>query len=529
MGYYKDLREHIKVLEANNKLIRIKREINKDTELMPLVRWQFRGLSQKERKAFLFENVVDVKGKHYDIPVLVGSHAASKEIYAIGMNCKPDEIMERWAEAELHPIEPKIVGDGPVHEEVHVGDGLLEHGGVEEFPTPISTPGFDNAPYLTCANWVTKDPETGIINIGNYRAMIKSRTRTGCFSPIGQHLRTNWEKCRQEGKPLQAAIVIGASPAIGFTAVTKFSPEVDEYAVAGGIAGEPIELVRCKTVDIEVPATAEIVFEGELPTDSMERDAPFGEFSGSMGAPAMTLYFNVTCITHRRNPIYNAFMSQFCPSEAITIVGIGLEGTLYKFLKYDCGLPVLDVAGFESSGSRQYVVIRMKKSHPSQAWQVLNGVVTRYVLGGKIFVVVDEDIDPRDAESVNWALSWRMEPERDIRIIPGRIAPLDYSVCEPGESGLGHHYPGVTGASALLIDATRKWAYPPHSLPKQQFMERARKIWEEEGLPKLSPRDPWYGYPLGYWPKGLEEEADLALKGEHYQTGEKLAKERVKL
>ncbi len=140
MAYHKDLRDHIAALEKKGKLVRIKREINKDTELMSLVRWQFRGLPEEERKAFLFENVVDIKGKRYDIPVLVASHAASKEVYAIGMMCEPDEIMQKWAEAQLHPIQPKIVKDGPVHEEVHLGDSLLEHGGLEEFPVPISIP-----------------------------------------------------------------------------------------------------------------------------------------------------------------------------------------------------------------------------------------------------------------------------------------------------------------------------------------------------------------------------------------------------
>ncbi|MFC2014033.1 UbiD family decarboxylase, partial [Chloroflexota bacterium] len=112
------------------------------------------------------------------------------------------------------------------------------------------------------------------------------------------------------------------------------------------------------------------------------------------------------------------------------------------------------------------------------------------------------------------------QPSRDIRIIQGMVAALDPSVKE--------RYPSPSGASAILIDATRKWDYPPLSLPKKQFMERAREIWEEEGLPSLSPSQPWYGYSLGDWTKEKEEEAEFALKGEHYMTGEKLARERSK-
>src|SRR3972149_8605633 len=119
MKYHKGLREHIQRLEANGRLIRIKRKINKDTELMPLVRCQFRGLPEKDRKAFLFENVIDAKGKKYAIPVLVASHAASREVYAIGMKCQPDKISEKWAQARRNPIEPRVVNSGPVHEEIH--------------------------------------------------------------------------------------------------------------------------------------------------------------------------------------------------------------------------------------------------------------------------------------------------------------------------------------------------------------------------------------------------------------------------
>ncbi len=525
MAYYKDLREHIKALEAHNKLVKVTREINKDTELMPLVRWQFRGLPEEERKAFLFENVIDVKGKRYNMPVLVASHAASREVYALGMMCKPDEIMEKWAEAQIHPIEPKIVEEGPVHEEVHLGDNLLEHGGLEELPVPISTPGLDNAPYLTCANWVSRDPETGIGNIGNYRAMIKSQTRTGIACAVGQDLRTHWEKCGQQGKPLQAAIVIGATPAIGFVSVSKMPLDVDEFAVAGGIANAPIELVRCKTVDLEVPASAEMVIEGEFPTDYMEREAPFGEFTGYMGVSMVGPYFNVTAVTHRRDAIYNAFLSQFPPSESSKIRGTGDEAALYKFLRYDCSLPVLDVVLHEASGSRQYCVIRIKKAQHFQGWQVLRNATINF--WQKIIIIVDEDIDPRDPDAVNWALCFRMSPRKDIHIIDGLFEVLDYSAAPPGDP---ERYPQPVGASGVLIDATRSWDYPPVSLPKKQFMERAREIWEEEGLPQLKPKSPWHGYALGYWTEELEEEADLALRGEHFKTGEKLASqgERVK-
>ncbi len=169
----------------------------------------------------------------------------------------------------------------------------------------------------------------------------------------------------------------------------------------------------------------------------------------------------------------------------------------------------------------------MQNCESAQAWQALNGIVA-ISPSRKIVVAVDEDINPRDADAVNWALSFRMQPHRDIRIIQGMLAGLDPSTGSL-EKGEFDEYPGTHGGSVMLIDATTKWAYPPVSLPKRQFMERARQLWEEEGLPKLRPKEPWYGYSLGYWKEEYEEEAELALQGEHYQTGEKLAKRRVKL
>lgn len=528
MKYFKDIREYIKFLGKKGKLVRVSIPINKDTELHPLVRWQFRGLPESQRKAFIFDNVTDAKGRHYDIPYVVGVHAASREIYGLGMMCKPDEIAERWLQAELHPIPPKMVDSGTAQEEVHMGKNLLEHGGMDEFPVPISTPGFDPAPFLTAANWVSKDPETGVPNVGNYRAMVKARDRLGIWAPAPmQHLGVHWMKCKNKGIPLQAAIALGPSPNVGYVATAKLPYGVDEFSVAGGIAGQAVELVKCKTVDIEVPANSEIVIEGFLPTDTLEMEAPFGEFPGYMGPRKASQYFNITCITHRKKPIFNGFFSQFPPSESSKLRGISSEVVLYKFLKHECAVQgILDVAFQECSGAQMYCVIRMKKMHPSGPLQALNGVMAYNTAIAKYAIVVDEDIDPHDAESVNWALSFRTQPYRDVRIVTGRTSALDPSSAPPG--ALDYRYPAPVGNSAILIDATRKWDFPPTSLPRKEFMENSKKIWEKLGLPSLTPKVPWHGYTLGEWTKENEDEAELALRGEHYKTGEKLKNKRIK-
>src|SRR6266404_4851464 len=178
---YPDLHDHVRALEKAGQLIRVDRPINKDTEMHPLVRWQFRGgIEERDRKAFLFTNVVDSKKRKYDIPVAVGVLAANREIYRIGIGCRLDEIDERWVKAAQNPIPPRIVGEAPCHDIVITGKALDKPGnGLDGIPLPISTPGWDIAPYATLSQYITKDPDTGIQNLGNYRGHVKAPRRLG--------------------------------------------------------------------------------------------------------------------------------------------------------------------------------------------------------------------------------------------------------------------------------------------------------------------------------------------------------------
>src|ERR1700730_18420869 len=158
---YADLHDHLKAIDAAGLLITVGRPINKDTEMHPLVRWQFRGgLEERDRKAFLFTNVTDRKCRKYDIPVLVGGLAANREIYRIGMGCPFDAIEERWIKAVAAPIPPRIVEHAPCHEIVTTGRDLDRPGrGLDGLPLPISTPGWDIAPYATLSQYITKDAD----------------------------------------------------------------------------------------------------------------------------------------------------------------------------------------------------------------------------------------------------------------------------------------------------------------------------------------------------------------------------------
>ncbi|MBI2988134.1 MAG: UbiD family decarboxylase [Deltaproteobacteria bacterium] len=528
MSYYKDVREYLNTLDKAGKLMRVSRSINKDTEMHPLVRLQYRGLPEEQRKAFLFEDVRDVLGRKYEMPVAVACYAGSLDIYALGMQCAREEIFDKWTRAQSHPIQPVEISSGPVQERAITGKDLVTSG-LDRLPVPISTPGFDNGPYTTCSHFVTRDPDTGLLNVGNYRGQIKAPDRMGCFAGNFAGLRMHWNKRHARKEPLETAVVMGVPPNISYAACARLPMEISEYAVAGGISGEPVELVRCKTVDLLVPARAEIVIEGVIPTDESEWEGPFGEFPGYMAHEDLGYFVNVSCITMRRNPIYVSFLSQFPPSESSKIRGVATEGVARKRLLAGGMDNVLDVASHESGGSWGYMVVRIRKRSPDD----FDRVISALRLGadvGKVLVVVDEDIDARDPDAVNWALSFRMQPHRSVRIADGGTMGLDPSVVSPGESAEARGALAKSGrASVLCIDATLPWPYKPISLPKREFMERAIEIWQELGLPPLRLKEPWFGYELGHWSERNRQEADLALQGEHFEIGRHAAANRRRL
>jgi len=522
MPYYRDLREHVEALEAREKLIRVSRTINKDTTLHPLVRWQFRGLEESQRKAFLFESVVDSKGKGYEHPVLVGGLAASEAIYAIGLKCGVDQVAERWYEALESPVCPEMVRTGPVKEVIHQGLSLQAHGGLEEFPIPISTPGYDVAPYLTCACWITKDPETGRRNMGIYRGQVKGKTRLGVQMAPEHNVGQHWNKYHALGRPMEAAAVIGGPPCIPYAAIQSVPYGVDELDIAGGLAGEPIPLVKCETVDLEVPAFAEIVIEGLVSTEYLEPEASFGESHGYCDPRTLSPLFEITCISHRTKPIWLSIISQLTPSESSKTKLSANQTAMVRHLRDSVGIKgVMRVVIYDDLVDRQFVVIQMKKRQRTDPDNALLAALA--FRGAKIMVAVDDDIDPEDLNSVNWAMTNRCQPHRDMKIISGRaLAFSPLKLVADGEN-----YDKTD--SALLVDATRKTDFPPVALPAKKYMEEARGIWEELGLPELRPRRPWHGYPLGWWPGEAAEEAELAVQGECYKTAEKLEKARTKV
>ena len=533
-GIYNDVRDYLAELDRRGLLIRVTRPINKDSEVMPLVRWQFRGLDESQRKAWLFENLTDARGRSFDGQVAVAIDGASVPVYASAMGLKQDadekSIVKRWIEAQDHPIDPVEIDrkNAPIKEVVITGSEIVSSGGMDKFPVTVTNPGTDVSAYFSCPIWITKDPETGTYNVGTYRVMVKAPDRAGVMMMAGQDGRSHWERARALGKPLEAVLILSPVPALSLCSVTKLRQP--EYGVAGYLNGAPIELVKAETVDLLIPASAEIAIEGRFRTDILEMEGPFGEYGGFTGAQDYQFLFEVTAITHRRKPIVQAFISEMPPSESSLIRKLGFEGAIQHELAPK--FPSLTRTNlFETiGGSWQVLVLAFKNPSTGEVQTALRAAAGFANLAAlKWIIAVNDDIDASDIESVFWGLAWRVQPHRDITILRGRVTDLDPSAAPVDANHEQRFYPDGLGGSQILIDATLKWPYPPISLPTREHMEHARKIWEELKLPKLTPRTPWYGYQLGYWPESWDEASRLTVEGRYLETGEAFRKLRTKV
>jgi 4-hydroxy-3-polyprenylbenzoate decarboxylase len=523
---YPDLHDHLAALKAKNLLVTIDEKIDKDAELHPLVRWQFvGGMAEAERKAFLFTNIVDGKGRKYDMPVVVGAIAANRAIYSIGMGAPVEEIEAKWQRAIANPVEPRIVNKAACHEVVIEGKDLEGEGhGLDALPIPVSTPGFDAAPTLTATNVITRDPDTLVQNMGTYRAALKApdrlvvrmATRVGGAGGYQHYLKHQ----KRGDKTMPCAIVLGCPPYVAFMGPQKLPIDVDEFKVAGGLAGAPINVVRARTVDLLVPAEAEVVIEGLIDTEYVEPEAPFGESHGHIALEEFNMPMRVTAITHRRDAIIPSYISQVAPSESSVIKRVSYEPLFLAHLRDTLGIKgVKRVSLHEKlTGLLRVTVISIAKGTPrTEVWRALQGAAFFKGDMGKITLAVSEDIDPDNADAILWAMAYRMNPVEDVQCVPHR--------------GQGHGPKRESENdedSSLLMDATAKGDMPPLALPKREYMERARKIWEKLGLPALRPEAPWFGYSLGDWSPTWDEAAARAATGRYLENGRISAQQKKK-
>jgi 4-hydroxy-3-polyprenylbenzoate decarboxylase len=520
-----DLQLHLADLEAAGLLIRIDRPINKDTELIPLVRWQFiGGVPESARRAFLFTNVIDGKGRRYDMPVVVGALAASPAIYAMGMGRPIEDIGEVWLAAISKPVPPVKTNEAPCQEVVVTGEQLRNEG-LKALPAPVSTPGFDAAPYLTATLCVTRDPDSGMQNYGTYRVALKAADRAVvrmvAREATGAGGFLHWLKYRDRKQKMPIAVVVGGAPIVMFTGPQKLAVDMDEMGVAGAAAGAPIRMARCRTVDLEVPANSEIVVEGVIDPEVLEPEAPFGESNGYVALEGYNMPVRVTAITRRKKAVFAQIISQVTPSESSVIKKVAYEPLFLSHLRSDLGIKGIRRVFMHERLTNLRPVIFLQFSDGTartEVWRGLNGAATLQSNCGKIVIAVSEDVDPESMDAVLWSLAYRTNPAEDMRITPPR----------GGVQG-AQYGPGKTD-SGLLVDATRKRPMPPLALPTRPYMEHARALWEELGLPALSVQAPWHGYTLDDWTETWETYARRAAAGDWEVNGrETLARQRAGL
>lgn len=503
-----DMQSHLDNLRSRGLLHEIDVPVNKDTVLHPLVRWQYcGGIPEEERRGFLFTNVVDGTGERYDIDVAVGVMAGNPDIYSVGMGVPIEQIGDHWLSAMASPVDPVVVTEAPCQEVVITGDELTTpRQGLDGLPIPISTPGYDAAPYFTAGCWITKDPDDGIQNMGVYRGNLKSPTRVAVMMERATIAGgwVHWKKYRERGQKMPAVVVLGAPPAVEYCGPQKLPLDHDELAVAGALAGTPVEVVKAKTVDLLVPAHAQVIVEGLIDTEYLEPEGPFGESHGYMSLEEFNMIFEVTAITRRRKAVITSLISQVTPSESSVIKKLAYEPLYLSHLRDHLAIKgVKEVVMHEPlTNLRAFLfIVCARGMRKTEIWRALEGATSLQPAVGKFCIAVDEDIDPRNTDHVLWAMAFRCNPRNDLVVLPYRAHGH-----APAEAGMEVD-------STVLIDATQKGPMPPVALPTQEHMEAARQLWESAGLPDLHPQTPWFGYSLGVWEESWAQAAASAAGG----------------
>ncbi len=475
---YEDLREFVEKLESENELARIKREVSPILEMTEIADRVVKNCG----KALLFENP-----KGYDIPVLMNAFGTEKRMkMALEVN-RFEEIGERLLDIlrfkpeslfdglkglskvkELTSFIPKKVKKGACKEVVMEKPNLLK------FPILKCWP-KDGGRFITLPIVITKDPETQELNVGMYRMQVFDEKTTGMHWQIHKHGALHYKKLKEMGKDrLEVAVAIGVDPAILYSATAPLPENFNEFTFAGFIRRERVKLVECETVDLLVPANAEIVLEGYVKVDELKMEGPFGDHTGYYTPPEPYPVFHVECITHRENPIYHSTVVGKPPMEDAWL-GKATERIFLPIIRFmipeivDINLPV-------EGCFHNLAIVSIKKRFPGHAKKVMFALWGLGMLSlTKIIVVVDNDVNVHDMREVVWAVTTRFDPAKDVIIIPDcPIDSLDHSTYKPNLGG------------KLGIDATKKWReegyereWPDVVEMSDDVKKRVDQIWDE--------------------------------------------------
>jgi UbiD family decarboxylase len=463
---FKDLREFLRFLEEKNDLVRVKVEVDPT--------WEINGISKKlldeGGPAVLFEKV-----KGSNIPLLCNLYGAERRfLWALGMEGTDiRRFNEEWRKRTQKLLEPVMVKSGPCKENIIRGEQV----DITKFPIPIWHK-QDGGRYIgTLSVCITKDPDTGWRNAGIYRMMIFSRNETGWGAPPYTHGGLHFKKYEERGEPMPMAVVTGYDPVIGIVGATRTPPYVDEFALAGALRGEPVEMVKCETIDLEVPATAEFVFEGEVLPNVRREDGPFGEYTGYYGGKAQVPVFRIKAITHRNNPIYMGAREGWEPSESFYLNGLTSQAEAYKTLKS----LVPGIVDFKANVCYE-AIVSIKKMYRGHAQQVMDAIWGCTYSKYKHVIVVPHYVDVHDYRQVHWALSTLVKADRDVYIVRRRSGQwLDPA--QPRSEKMWQTCMGID-ATGPTYEYEAEGEKFPDTVDDPDIKAKVEAQWEKYGLKK---------------------------------------------
>ena len=482
---YKDLREFIEELEKRGLLRRIQTEVDCNLEITEITD-RVSKMEGRKNVALLFENV-----KGYDMPVLMNAFGSYERMaLALGVE-KLDDIGEeireilklpyislqnKFSVVSLIPMAKKAVNFPKYVKNAPCQEVVMEEPDLDKIPILKCWP-QDGGPFVTLPLVFTKNPATGKRNVGMYRLQKYDSRTTGMHWHIHKNGAENFRDMKAKGgERIEAAVAIGTDPVLTYAATAPLPRDIDEMVFAGFLRHKSVEMVKCKTVDLEVPAHAEIILEGYVRTDEMRREGPFGDHTGYYSLADDYPVFHVTCITHRRNPIYFATVVGKPPMEDCYLAK-ATERIFLPLLQQM--LPeVVDINMPLEGVFHDCVIVSIKKSFPMQARKVMHAFWGMgQMMNVKMIIVVDAHVNVQDLNEVWWRVYNNIDAKHDLEIVEG---PLDV---------LDHSSPMAKWGAKLGIDATKTWLEEGHSRECPDEIEMTEEIrrkvdekWRELGL-----------------------------------------------
>ena len=464
------LRGYLQKLEQTGEMLRINKEVDPAANLAA-IEWK---IYDQLGKGSYFTNIKGHPGWEACSQIFT-----DRKKWALGLSLTEDEFLGGILRRIAKPIDPVLEdnANAPCQETVKIGD----EASLYDIPV-VTISEDDGGPFIPGGMAIMKDPETGIRNISIHRQQIFDKHHTG-FLMLPRQARTIHDKYKDRGENVPVAVVIGAHPAIFFGSAFTTTYGVDELSVSGALLGDPVRLVKCKTIDVEVPADAELVLEGEILMGELRDEGPFGEVPGTYAEADQTEVFRLKAITHRRSPIYYALHCGMPVTDTQATTGMGIEVATWDHLsKVEGGMNILDVRCHTASGLMM-IVIKLRPRINGQAKTALLAALSGPYLHPKLAVAVDEDIDANDLRQVIWSMTTRVHAEKDVTLIHNtRTFALD-KISPVAEDGNQFERMGTK----WLIDATMP--APTHPEERSQFKRAMPKNFESVDIEDFLPEE----------------------------------------